>query len=131
MLTAALLAFLVFDRSVAAAALLFLSLGDPAAALAGARMPGPRLLGKSPGGTAAFTAVALGAGALLVWAGVFPSWSWGLAAGAVAAGVGGVGPVAVGRQFHCAAGGRGGHVGVGGMTHRGCCLNCDLFDCWD
>ena len=55
----ALFTFLFFDADVAVAALLFLSLGDPVAALVGRRMPGPRIFGKSPGGTAAFAAVGL------------------------------------------------------------------------
>ena len=59
MLVAALIAFLAFDQSVAVLALLFLALGDPTAALVGSRMPGPRLLGKSPGGTAAFAGVSM------------------------------------------------------------------------
>ena len=59
MLAAALIAFLVFDRQVAVLALFFLALGDPAAALVGSRTPGPRLLGKSPGGTAAFAGVSM------------------------------------------------------------------------
>ena len=59
MLIAALIAFLAFDRPVAVLALFFLALGDPAAALVGSRTPGPRLLGKSPGGTAAFAGVSM------------------------------------------------------------------------
>ena len=59
MLAAALIAFLIFDRQVAVLALLFLALGDPAAALVGSSMPGPRLLGKSPGGTVAFAGVSM------------------------------------------------------------------------
>ena len=43
MLAAALIAFLIFDRQVAVLALLFLALGDPAAALVGSRIPGPRI----------------------------------------------------------------------------------------
>ncbi len=59
MLVAAFIAFLTFDRQVAVLALFFLALGDPAAALVGSRMPGPRLLGKSPGGTAAFAGASM------------------------------------------------------------------------
>ena len=84
MIIAGLAAFLVFDRHVAAAAMLFLSLGDPVAALVGARLPGPRIFGKSPGGTAAFAAVSLGVCAVLVGTGVSP-FGWGLIVGAVAA----------------------------------------------
>ncbi len=86
MLIAGLIAFLVFDRHVAAAAMLFLSLGDPAAALVGTRLPGPRFFGKSPGGTLAFVVVALAVCAGLVWTGVSP-FSWGLVTGAVVAAV--------------------------------------------
>ena len=86
MLIAGLIAFLVFDKHVAAAAMLFLSLGDPAAALVGTRLPGPRFFGKSPGGTLAFVVVALAVCAGLVWTGVSP-FSWGLVAGAVVAAV--------------------------------------------
>ena len=84
MLIAGLIAFLVFDKHVAAAAMLFLSLGDPAAALVGTRLPGPRFFGKSPGGTLAFVVVALAVCAGLVWTGVSP-FSWELVAGAVVA----------------------------------------------
>ena len=57
MLLAALVVFGLFGRTTAVASMLFLSLGDPVAALVGVRMPGPRVFGKSPGGTAAFVAV--------------------------------------------------------------------------
>ena len=86
MLIAAFLAFLFFDAGVAVAALLFLSLGDPAAALVGRRMPGPRLSGKSPWGTAALVAVALLVVAVLTASGVV-EYHWGLLAGAAVAGL--------------------------------------------
>ncbi len=86
LLVAAFLSFLLFDQPVAVAVLLFLSLGDPAAALVGRPMPGPRLFGKSPVGTLAFVMVALLVLAALVGAGV-TSWHWGYLAGAVAAGL--------------------------------------------
>ena len=86
LLVAAFLAFLLFDRPVAIAVLLFLSLGDPAAALVGRPMPGPRLFGKSPVGTLAFIGVSLLVGAALVVAGIAP-FHWGLLAGAVVAGL--------------------------------------------
>ena len=57
MLLAALVVFGLFGRTTAVASMLFLSLGDPVAALVGVRMPGPRIFGKSPGGTAAFVVV--------------------------------------------------------------------------
>ena len=54
MLIAAVPVFWLYGKDVGAPVMFFLSLGDPAAAVVGSRMPGPRLLGKSPGGTAAF-----------------------------------------------------------------------------
>jgi acyl phosphate:glycerol-3-phosphate acyltransferase len=86
MLAAGFIAFLFFDQMVAVAALLFLSLGDPAAALVGARAPGPRFGGKSPVGTATFMAVCLLVVAVLVGSGL-AQYHWGLVAGAVAAGL--------------------------------------------
>ena len=86
LLVAAFLSFLLFDRPVAIAVLLFLSLGDPAAALVGRPMPGPRFFGKSPVGTLAFIGVSLLVGAALVAAGIAP-FHWGLLAGAVVAGL--------------------------------------------
>ena len=86
LLVAAFLSFLLFDQAVAIAVLLFLSLGDPAAALVGRPMPGPRLFGKSPVGTLAFIGVSLLVGAVLVVAGIAP-FHWGLLAGAVVAGL--------------------------------------------
>ena len=67
-------------------ALLFLSLGDPAAALVGKRVRGPRLVGKSPGGTLAFIAVALSVIGILVGLGVV-QFHWSLMVGAVVAGL--------------------------------------------
>jgi dolichol kinase len=84
MVAAGLIAFLLFDVAVAVAALLFLSLGDPAAALVGRRMPGLRLFGKSPVGTVAFFMVSLGIVAVLVGSGAFP-YHWGFLAGAAVA----------------------------------------------
>ena len=86
LLVAAFLSFLLFDQAVAIAVLLFLSLGDPAAALVGRPMPGPRLFGKSPVGTLAFIGVSLLVGAALVVAGIAP-FHWGLLAGAMVAGL--------------------------------------------
>ena len=82
----ALVVFLLFDQSVAIAALLFLSLGDPAAALVGRRAPGVRFFGKSPLGTIAMVIVALGIAWVLSSAGVADR-HWGLYVGAVAAGL--------------------------------------------
>lgn len=86
MLAAGFLAFLLLDQMVAVAALLYLSLGDPAAALVGVRAPGPRLGGKSPLGTATFIAVCLLVVAVLVESSLM-QYHWGLLAGAVAAGL--------------------------------------------
>ncbi len=94
MALAALAVFLVFERPVAVAALLFLSLGDPAAALAGRRMPGPRVFGKSPGGTAAFIAVSWAVVGALVATGVV-EYHWGFMAGAVAAGLAELAPLPI------------------------------------
>lgn len=81
MVVAALLVYVLYGKEVAIPAMFFLSLGDPAAALVGRRMPGPRIAGKSPLGTAAFIGVGAGiVGVLIaadaidlhwaVWAGV-------------------------------------------------------------
>ena len=66
MLVAATLVFWLFGREVGVLVMLFLALGDPVAALVGSRMPGPRLFGKSPGGTLAFAATAASVAALLL-----------------------------------------------------------------
>lgn len=94
MAMAALAVFLLFDRPVAVAALLFLSLGDPAAALVGRGMPGPRIVGKSPVGTAAFIAVSWAVVGVLVATGVV-EYHWGLMAAAVAAGLAELAPLPV------------------------------------
>ena len=86
LLIAAFLAFLIFDKPVAIAALFYLSLGDPAAALVGRPMPGPRFFGKSPVGTLAFIGVSLLVWAVLVGAGVAPL-HWSFLVGAVVAGL--------------------------------------------
>jgi dolichol kinase len=94
MAVAALTVFLLFDRSVAVVALLFLSMGDPVAALVGRRMPGPRILGKSPGGTGAFIVISWAIVEVVVGAG-FADPRWGLMAGAVAAGLAELAPLPV------------------------------------
>ena len=86
MLLSALVVYVAFGATAAAAALLFLSLGDPVAALAGRRMPGPRIGGKSPGGTAAFIGTAWVVTAVLVLTGVTDHY-WGLMVGGVVAGL--------------------------------------------
>ena len=84
MVIAGLIAFLLFDTVVAVSAMLFLAFGDPVAALVGRRMPGPRLFGKSPVGTAAFLVVSLLIVAVLVGSGRFP-YHWALLVGAAVA----------------------------------------------
>lgn len=86
LLIGACISFLIFDREVALAVLLFLSLGDPAAALVGRPMPGPRFFGKSPFGTLAFIGTSLLILALLVFTGTV-SFRWALVGGAVVAGL--------------------------------------------
>ena len=87
MLIATVVAFLVFEQTVAVVALLFLSVGDPMAALVGSRTPGPRIFRKSPGGTLAFVGGSLLVVLVLVGSG-FTHYHWGFIAGAViAAGV--------------------------------------------
>ena len=54
----------VFDKEVAVLALLFLSVGDPFAALIGVRDHRTRVFGKSLAGAVAFTSAAIGAGVL-------------------------------------------------------------------
>ena len=81
-----LFSFLFFGSQVAVPALLFLSLGDPAAALIGRRMPGPRVMGKSPGGTVAFISVSLVVVAVLVGSNAI-EYHWGLWVGALIAGL--------------------------------------------
>ena len=81
-----LFSFLFFGSQVAVPALLFLSLGDPAAAMVGKRMPGPRFMSKSPGGTFAFVSVSLAVAAVLVASGAI-DYHWGLWVAAVIAGL--------------------------------------------
>ena len=63
---ASLACFLLYDKQVAIAALFFLSLGDPMAALVGSRVGGPRVFGKSPIGSLAFILVSLSIASLLM-----------------------------------------------------------------
>lgn len=69
MVVAGLLLFVLYGKDVAVPAMFFLSLGDPAAALVGSKLRGPRFSGKSPGGTLAFIAVCAAVTAVLVAAG--------------------------------------------------------------
>ena len=84
LIAASLVAFLAFDKPIAITALLFLSLGDPAAALVGSRVPGPRIAGKSPFGTLAFLVVGLATAAVLVAVDVL-EYHWALGVGAAVA----------------------------------------------
>jgi len=84
MLVATVVAFAAFEQTVAVVALLFLSIGDPVAALVGTRTPGPRVFGKSPGGTLAFIGVSVLVVLALVSSG-FIQFHWGYIAGAVVA----------------------------------------------
>ncbi len=86
LLVAGFAAFLVFDQAIAVVAMLFLCLGDPVAAVVGSRTPGPRLLGKSPGGTVALVAVGWLMVLVLVQTGVV-QYHWGLPAAALIAGL--------------------------------------------
>ena len=88
----ALVAFLVFDEPVAIAALLFLSLGDPVAAIVGTRVRGFRVGNKSPLGTLAFFGVAAAVTGVLV-AGDVVAFHWALIAGAAIAGTVELAPV--------------------------------------
>ena len=85
MLIAALLVYVLYGKEVAIPVMFFLSLGDPAAAMVGRRMPGPRIRGKSPLGTAAFVGVAAGAAAVLIAANGIDH-HWALWVGAAVAG---------------------------------------------
>lgn len=86
LLIAAFIAFLAFDKEIAVTVLLFLSLGDPAAALIGGPIPGPRIFGKSPVGTVAFVGASLLVIGLLTTTGVL-EFHWTLVAAAVVGGL--------------------------------------------
>jgi dolichol kinase len=81
MLIAATVVWLLYGKEVGVPVMFYLSLGDPVAALVGRRVPGPRLLGKSPGGTIAFAAVGAAAAAVLLGAEAIEH-HWALWAGA-------------------------------------------------
>ncbi len=86
LLIAACISFLAFDKEIAVAVLLFLSLGDPSAALVGRPIPGPRIFGKSPVGTLAFVVVSLLVVALLVTTDVM-AFHWVFIVAAIVAGL--------------------------------------------
>jgi dolichol kinase len=87
MIIAGLGCFFFFDQGVAVAALLFLSVGDPVAALVGQRAPGPRLRGKSFLGSLALLLATVALSLILWQAGVAsPLWVL-LAGGCVASAV--------------------------------------------
>lgn len=83
-LIAAFFTFYFYGPEVALPVLLFLAVGDPAAALIGARTPGPRFWGKSPGGGVAFVLAALAVWAVVCAFG-FGQWSWAVIIAAVVA----------------------------------------------
>ncbi len=84
MLVAALLIFWLYGKDVGVPVMFFLSLGDPVAAIVGRRMPGPRLMGKSPGGAAAFAVAGAAAASVLLAFGAI-EYHWALWVGAVIA----------------------------------------------
>ena len=81
MLVAATIVFWLFGAEVGVPVMFYLSLGDPLAAIVGRRLPGPRLAGKSPGGTLAFAVTGSAVAALLVASGAI-GYHWALWAGA-------------------------------------------------
>lgn len=86
MVIAAFLVYLIYGKDVAIPAMFFLSLGDPAAAIVGRDMPGPRVFRKSPFGTAAFIGVGCATLAVLLAAdGIDHHWA--LWVGATVAGL--------------------------------------------
>ena len=74
-LVAAFFAFYFYGPAVAVPVLMSVAVGDPAAALVGARIPGPRLWNKSPAGAVAFIAASMAAWAILSALGL-GDWSW-------------------------------------------------------
>ena len=86
-LIAAFFTFFFYGAEIALPVLLFVAIGDPAAALVGSRFPGPRFWEKSPGGIVAFIAAGLGVWAIICAAG-YGQWSWAIVvAAAIAAAV--------------------------------------------
>ena len=81
---AAFFTFYFFGPEVAVPVLIFVAVGDPAAALVGVHFPGRRLWNKSPAGTVAFVAASLGVWAILS-AFSLGAWSWPVVIAAVVA----------------------------------------------
>ena len=86
LLIAIFFAFYFFGIEVALPVLMFVAVGDPAAALVGPHCPGPRVWGKSPLGILAFVAASMAVWAILVAVG-FGVWSWAVVITAVVAAV--------------------------------------------
>ncbi len=82
----------VFEKEVAVLAMLFLSVGDPFAALVGVRDHRTRRFGKSLAGTGAFAVAALGAGLLVTLHPDVPL-AWWLVPGAIVAALAELAPV--------------------------------------
>ena len=85
-LIAAFFTFFFYGPEIALPVLLFVAVGDPAAALVGTHFPGPRFWGKSPSGIVAFIAAALGVWVIVCAAG-YGQWSWAIVVAAVVAAV--------------------------------------------
>ena len=85
-LIAAFFTFFFYGPEIALPVLLFVAIGDPAAALVGTNFPGPRFWGKSPSGIVGFIAAALGVWAIVCAAG-YGQWSWAIVVAAVVAAV--------------------------------------------
>ena len=85
-LIAAFFTFFFYGPEIALPVLLFVAIGDPAAALVGTHFPGPRFWGKSPSGIVAFIAAALAVWAVVCAAG-YGQWSWAIVVAAVVAAV--------------------------------------------
>ena len=86
--------FYFYGPEVALPVLLFVAVGDPAAALVGTRFPGPRFWGKSPSGGVAFAAAALAVWAVVCVLG-FGEWSAAVAIAAVVAALVELSPIPV------------------------------------
>lgn len=91
-LVAAFFTFYFFGPPVAIPVLMFVAVGDPAAALVGARLPGPRIWGKSPAGSVAFIGFSLAAWAIIAGLG-FGAWSWVIVIAALVAAIAELAPL--------------------------------------